>query len=338
MAALGAASVILGCGGAGAQLLAIAVQTLAGAGLSGLTDGNTNVAQFNNPVNAIFGPDGAIYVADFDNNRIRRIRGDIVSTIFSNVNFQRPFGLAFVGNTLYVQTDGNDQGERNANTGTIWQVNITNGSGSVLARNLGRPRGLAAMPDGRLMMSNLTRNTIQIFDPANPTNVQTIAGSDGAAGDANGTGAVARFNRPYGLARLSDGSFLVADQSNHKIKRVTLAGEVTTYAGSTAGFADSNVAASAKFDSPQDVAIGPGDVVYVADNMNHRFRRIGVDGVTTVAGNGTPGFADGERLQSSFFGMEGFDVSGDGNTLVIADGNGGDDTRPFNRVRLVGLQ
>jgi DNA-binding beta-propeller fold protein YncE len=95
---------------------------------------------------------------------------------------------------------------------------------------------------------------------------------------------------------------------------------------------------NAQFNTPQDVAISPQGAVIVADNGNHRFRQILNGTVSTVAGNGVAGFAEGSPLMASFFGMEGFSMSPDGFTLYVADGSGGEDDQLFNRVRIVRLR
>src|SRR5262245_26315539 len=79
------------------------VSTLAGAAEAGFVDGDRSVARFNNPVNVAVGPDGRIFVADFDNGKLRVVTPDgTTSTLISTENFRRPFGLAFAGDTLFV--------------------------------------------------------------------------------------------------------------------------------------------------------------------------------------------------------------------------------------------
>jgi DNA-binding beta-propeller fold protein YncE len=94
-------------------------------------------------------------------------------------------------------------------------------------------------------------------------------------------------------------------------------------------------AATARFDYPQGVAIDSAGNVYVSDTGNNRIRRIDPTGVVeTVAGDGTRAFRDGDGDQAEFFGAEGLDVTSDGKTIYVADGNGGG-TELFNRVRAI---
>lgn len=324
--------VCVGCAGLGGGLLAKATSTLAGGGPSGAVDGPVATASFNNPANVVAAPDGTIYVADFDNHRIRKIStAGIVSTLVNQAGFVRPFGLALSGDSLYIQTDGNSSGVINASAGAIWRLTISTNTLALLGENLGRPRGLAVLPSGQLLTSDLAQHVLRIFNPA--TGVMTpLAGESGTAAFANGTGAAARFNRPYGMAVMSDGSILVADAANHRIRRIWLTGEVQTYAGTgTAGSADGLVSV-ATFTDPQDVAIAADGTIYVADTGSRKVRMIRSGKVSTIAGDGVRGFLDGDPLASRFWGLEGLDLLPDGN-LVVADGTGGEDGEPYNRVR-----
>jgi sugar lactone lactonase YvrE len=302
---------------------------------AGLVDGDAATARFSNPVNVAVGKDGTIFVADFDNDVVRAISNDgIVRTLVQAANFQRPFGLAVAPDgTLYVQTDANDTPARDGTTGTVWRVDLATGTPTVVARNLGRPRGIAALSDGRVALSDLTHSTVSILDPATGA-VTPVAGSADTPGFADGSGSAAQFNRPYGLAQASDGALLVADQNNHVIRRVTLDGTVTTFAGTGSAGNDNGPAASASFNAPEAIAV-VGDDVYVADPGDHRVRHISGGNVDTFAGDGTAGFVDASGATAEFFGLEGIAAgSGGGARLWIADGNGGNGD-PYNRVRFL---
>ncbi|MFT4617478.1 MAG: sugar lactone lactonase YvrE, partial [Ilumatobacter sp.] len=105
--------------------------------------------------------------------------------------------------------------------------------------------------------------------------VTTLAGTAGATGSADGTGAAARFDSPSGVAVDGSGNVYVADTGNQLIRKITSAGVVTTLAG-TAGATGSadGTGAAASFDFPFGVAVDGSGNVYVADAINHLIRKI----------------------------------------------------------------
>lgn len=314
------------------------VSTLAGWNEPGYKDGNRQVNQFNNPVNLAF-HDGKVYVADFDNGKIRAVdmEGN-ASTIIAKDKFSRPFGMTFVGNTLYVSTDRDPAGQGGPDdlmSGSIWKIDLAAKTAVAVGPRVGRPRGLAALSDGRIAVADYQFHVIEIFDPGTNT-MSPLAGSWGVKGSANGAGSGATFSTPYAIAQRSDGKLLVTDYDNHQIRLVGLDGSVSTLAGSTAGFADGS-AGSAKFNHPQGIVAGPDGAFYVTDLENYRVRKISADGsnVSTIAGDGTPGAKDDDdKLASEFYGLEG--ISGGDGKLFVADGTRGEDV-PYNRVRMIKL-
>ena len=195
-------------------------------------DGPPATATFSNPVNMAVDASGNVCVADYDSSRIRRIDpAGNVTTLTAQANFADPFGMAISkSGQLLVGTDADATGSKYATSGTIWSINLLTGVPTVVISNLGRPRGLCTLSDGRIGVSDLTKNTISVLN-LNSKQMTLIAGSVGNAGFKNGTGTAALFSRPYGLCQQKDGSLLVADQNNNCIRRVTLSGDVTTYAG-----------------------------------------------------------------------------------------------------------
>jgi sugar lactone lactonase YvrE len=307
------------------------MSTLTGCADAGFVDGDRGDSLFANPVNVAVGPDGRVYVADFDNNKIRVVEQDgSTTTLTAQDGFARPFGLAFDGNTLFVQTDNNPQNAHSLTTGTLWRVNISTGDASVIAQDLGKPRGIAVLGDGRIVMSDYQHHVVKLLDPGSGA-ATTLAGTLDSPGFADGTGTAAKFNQPYDVAVLGDGTIAVADFGNNRIRQVTLAGVVTTMAGSgQAGNADGS-AGSATFHSPQGLALD-GDALYVTDIDNFVVRRVLAGSVDTVAGNGSGTYVDADDARAAgIFGLEGIDVGSDG-VLYVADGNRGE-AQPHNRIR-----
>lgn len=149
----------------------------------------------------------------------------------------------------------------------------------------------------------------------------TLAGS-GSSGAADGTGTTASFNNPFSVAADAFGNIYVADQFNHKIRKITTSGVVTTLAGSgVAGAADGTTTA-ASFWSPGAIAVDAFGNVYVADTFNNKIRKISAAGVvTTLAGSGTSGAADGTGAAASFNNPYGIAVDVSGNVYVGDTGN-----------------
>lgn len=320
------------------------VSTLCGWTMPGYKDGNRQVNLFNNPVNVAVGPDGTVYVADFDNGKLRSCDGiGNSTTVIAKTGFSRPFGLAFAGNTLYVSTDRDCNGQADDATstlrakGAIWKVDVGAKTATCLMDNLGRPRGLAALKDGRLAVADYAHHTISIFDP-NSRTVTPLAGTRDAAGAADGVGAAATFNVPYALAQRADGKLVVTDWGNNRIRLVGMDGAVSTIGGSTAGFADGGMS-GAQFNHPQGLSMASNGDIFITDQDNFRVRKISADGsnITTIAGTGTGGFKDSETpSQAQFYGLEGLSVSSDGKTVYVADGNRGE-PMPYNAVRVIKL-
>ena len=155
---------------------------------------------------------------------------------------------------------------------------------------------------------------------AAPALVTTLAGS-GTATFADGTGAMASFNAPAGVAVDAAGNVYVADTLNHRIRKVTPAGVVSTLAGSgTATFAE-GTGATAGFKEPSGVTVD-GNVVYVADSLNHRIRMVTAAGVvSTLAGSGAPSYFDGIGTVADFDEPRGVAADGVGFVNVSDTGN-----------------
>ena len=170
MMVLSVSLALVGCNaGSGSVISGAQSSLIAGSFLSGNTDGASTAARFNNPANVAVDNANNIFVADYDNNLVRKIDpAGNVSTVFSNPNFVNPFGIAAGGGGIvYVETDQNDTGTRNSTSGTVWRINTNTSTGTVVARNLGRPRGIALLADGsKLVLSDVNHHTISLLSIA----------------------------------------------------------------------------------------------------------------------------------------------------------------------------
>ncbi len=299
----------------------VMVSTLAGTGIRGFMDdagGASGVAKFDGPVGVAVDGSGNVYVADAFNHRIRKIKismggvaqvvtwagegtgagGGFGSGAFSEgaggvAQFDTPYGVAVDGVGVVYVADRRNHRIRKITSEEI----ISNRTVSTLA-------GTGTKANG---------------DPGGDFN-------DGAGPSSNNPSGVAQFNQPVGVVVDGSGNVYVADSSNHRIRRVTPAGEVDTLAGTgTGGFVDS-ADGSAKFDGPVGVAVDSDGNVYVADSSNNRIRKIKIsmDGVgnevitvSTLAGTGTIGFKDGAGNVAQFSNPSGVAVDGSGNVYVV---------------------
>ena len=216
------------------------VSTLAGSN-QGLADGIGNAAQFSSPVGVAVDASANVYVADFGNNRIRKITpAGVVSTLA-----------------------GSTQGFAN---------------GTATTAKFSGPSGVAVDAAGNVYVADAINNQIRKVTADGV--VTTLAGYV-MSGSVDGTGTGAWFNHPSGLALDAAGNVFVADSWNHRIRKITPEGIVTTFAGSTFGFSD-GIGTAAKFQYPRDLTVDVAGNVYVADTDNNAIRKITAAGVVTT--------------------------------------------------------
>lgn len=210
------------------------VETIAGSGSAGASDGVAALAEFYEPKSIAVDDSGTVFIADYENHMIRMLKDGIVSTI--------------------------------AGTGSAGD-----GLGPALLAHLHRPRDLCVDAAGNIYFVDLMNNKVKVLTTAGT--VELVAGS-GTAGTADGTGATAQFNHPVGIDWLVPGVLLVLDSFTPKVRRVTVGGVVNTIAGSGAtGYVD-GLCALAEFDLPQDVCVDNIGNIYVGDRNNNVIRVI----------------------------------------------------------------
>jgi len=346
LVALVALSVVAltGCGDSGDGVVATnggVVSTLAGtSGASGSTDGTGAAARFNGPYG--IATDGTnVYVGDVSNSTIRKvvIATGAVTTLAglagasgstdgtgTAARFNGPYAIATDGTNVYVSDFVNNTVRRvviatgavTTLAGTAGSSGSTDGTGA--AARFNGPEGIAT--DGTnvyvLDKENDTIRQIVISTGA----VTTLAGTAGAPGSADGTGAAARFNWPQGLM-MAGGNLYVSDTENHTIRKVVIAtGVVTTLAG-TAGLSGSTdgTGAAARFNHPEGLSTD-GTNLYVADFVNNTVRQvvIATGAVTTLAGTaGSSGSTDGTGAAARFNGPHG--IATVGTKIYVGDSN-----------------
>ena len=274
------------------------ITTFAGSAVAGFASdgGPATSASLNINTGAAIGPDGNLYIADFNNQRIRRVdaTGRITTIAGTGVSgysgdggpataarLSMPMNLAFASDgTIYFADRDNHRIRRISPSGVI---STFAGTGTVGSAGDGGPAASAQLrfPTGITVASD----GVYICDWGNAKirrvgldgRISTIAGTGiiGYSGD-NGPAVQAALNEPRNMIVVGDLLF-IADSGNHRIRRVTLSdGRITTFAGTgTAGFSgDGGPASAAQITFPQSIALGSDGALYVADTDNNRIRRI----------------------------------------------------------------
>jgi sugar lactone lactonase YvrE len=279
------------------------VTTIAGlAGSAGSGDGAGAAARFNGPQGIALDSVGTIYVADSENNTIRKISSSGVVTTLAGLapnsstgstdaagydaRFSAPLGIALgsAGNVIVADTNNNTIRQITAAGVVTTLAGSAGDAGSVdgtSAARFNQPTGVAVDSFGTIYVADRGNHIIRAIAPSG--NVRTFAGAAGIAGSADGPVARARFFSPSGVAVDSGGNLLVADTGNHTIRRITPAGSVSTVAGvaGSPGNVDGS-AGIARFTEPVGVAVDGGGGVYVADRGNRSIRKIGADGTVST--------------------------------------------------------
>ncbi|MGQ0595104.1 MAG: NHL domain-containing protein, partial [Gammaproteobacteria bacterium] len=260
------------------------ITTVAGIGVGGggfAGDGGpATTARLFTPSGVAVAADGSLYIADYVNDRIRRVGPDgVITTVAGNPH--RP-----------VIGDG----------------------GPATAARLDAPTGVAVAPDGSFYIADSFNHRIRRVGPDGVISTVAGTGSIGFGGD-GGSATAAKLGLPTGVALAPDGSLYVADGG--RIRRVGADGIITTVAGrDSGGFApdgDGGPATAARFRSITGIARAADGSLYIADEGGP-IRRVGSDGIiTTVAGNGP---ATAANIGSA----SGVALAPDGSLYIVAGG------------------
>jgi len=206
-----------------------------------------------------------------------------------------------------------------------WVVSTLAGSGTAGSENgvgtaaqFDNPTGVAVDSFGNIYVADTGNHLIRKISPKG--DVITLAGS-GTASFADRNGEAAQFNNPTGVAVDSFGNIYVADKNNHRIRKITPEGGVSTFAGRTRGFAN-GTGREAQFKYPYGVAVDSSGNIYVADFSNHQIRKISSErAVSTLAGSVTPGSENGVGDSAQFNYPTGVAVDSSGNIYVAGNSN-----------------
>ncbi len=267
--------------------------TLAGlAGTPGTTNGTGSSARFNNPLGVAVDGGGNVFVADYGNHAIRKVTpGGVVTTLAGSpgesgstdgdgnaARFTNPFFVAIGGGgNLFVADTFNHTirkitpgGSVTTFAGTAGHSGKADGTGSAARFNY--PEGIAADNEGNLFVADNGNQTIRKLTPSGE--VTTFAGLAGISGTVDGTGAAARFYKPFGLSIDSFGNLYVADYGNSTIRKITPARVVTTLAGaSSVRGSQDGTGKVGLFSGAEDLAADGSGNLFVSDTSNQSVRK-----------------------------------------------------------------
>ena len=272
------------------------IVTVVGTGMAGYNgdQGPASAALLNSPAGVTLDGGGGLVVADTVNQRIRKVTGGVVTTVLGT-------GTAGSGpqNTAPLQTP------------------------------VRSPAGVCFDLGGNLYVADTLNNRVLQAPPGAP--VVTAAGNGAAGGLGDGGPApTAQLDLPGACTADASGNLYIADTGNHRIRKVTPAGIVSTVAGtgSQGGSGDEGPATAAALNAPRGVAVDGSGNVFIADTGNNRIRMVASDGVIhNIAGSGAAGFAGdgGAALSALLNAPAGLLVDGSGDLYVADSGN--------NRIR-----
>jgi len=215
------------------------VSAVVGTGTAGFTEGPALSAQFNQPYGVALSPDEKIlYIADYLNHAIRAL--DVgtrrVTTLTGNgksgfangkgdqAQFNQPYNVKIdARGRLYVPDQNNHAIRRVEPDGTVSTIAGTGQSGfaggKAAESRFNNPTGLIVAADGTIYVADRNNHRIRIISAAGE--VSTIAG-EGTEGFLDGFGPAAKFNRPIDIVLTADGSLVVSEENNHRLRKILL--------------------------------------------------------------------------------------------------------------------
>jgi uncharacterized protein (TIGR03437 family) len=325
------------------------INTAAGNGGPFAGDGGPATgAVLNYPYGAALDGKGNVYIADTYNNRIRKVAQDgTISTVAGNgiagftgdggaalsAELNTPSGISLdsAGN-IYIADTYNDRVRRVSTAGVITTIagsgstpGFGGDGGPAVAATLYAPRGVVAQ-GGNVFVADSRNNRVREILPSGVIN--TVAGTGVADFGGDGGPAVdAGLNAPSAVVLDASGNLYIADTLNNRVRMVTPAGTITTFAGNgVLGFSgNGGPGVQAEFNYPTGLTADPAGNRYIVDSFNCQVRKVTADGnIATFAGNGNCQFSgDGGSATSASLNYPfGITTDGAGNFYIADNANG----------------
>lgn len=296
--------------------------TIFAGGSTGYVDALGRAARFDGPAALCLAPNGDLFVSDSDNHRIRRVtpegqvstyagggptgygQGGHQDGTLETARFKGPSSLAVdAAGNLYVAEIGNHDVRKITPQGAVSTLagSGTGGyaEGQGQAAQFHFPSGLAVDAQANVYVADASNNRIRKITPAGL--VSTLAGT-GEEGFADGPALQAEFDGPSDVVIDPAGNLYVADTNNHRIRKITPQGTVSTVAGTgEAGYAN-GFAALAQFDKPSTLAFDPWGNLYVTDAYKNLRKITPAGAVFTISGLYGYGKSGGSYMSDGFTG------------------------------------
>ncbi len=327
------------------------ITTVAGTGTGGFSGdgGPATSAQLHYPRSVALDASGNLYIADWLNNRVRKVDAEsgTISTIAVRTVTPTwlfvPLGVAVDGaGNVYIADTRNNRVLRAAalpplpsnpqapgrvieDVGGDGTPGGDGDGGPAANARVNSPSGVAIDGAGNVYIADTRNNRVRRIDPDGIIDEFAGDGTAGFGGD-GGAAVDAQLKGPNGAAVDRSGNVYIADTRNHRIRKVDAAGNISTIAGTgAAGFGgDGGAAAAAQLNNPYGVAADGGGNIYIADTGNHRIRKIDADGnISTVAGTGTAGYSGdgGAAAAAQLNSPYGVAADAAGNVYIADSGN-----------------
>lgn len=300
------------------------ITTVAGTGVAGQNEDGLDPLDTHLylPQDMTVGPDGLVYIIDWNNHRIRRITADdTVETVAgtgelgpgddgeaTKQQFNHPTNVEFdAQGRMVIAAWHNSKVKRlDLTTGIVENLAGTGArsfggdEGDGNAALLDLPSSVAIDSNGNIFISDQANFRVRLLEPSGIIHTVAGTGEAGYAGDGD-RAEDAKLNAPKGQAappasRIcidKNDRIYIADTGNHCIRKIEADGTIHTIVGTgEAGYSgDGGPATVAQLNTPCDVAVDADGILYIADTMNHVVRRIDLDGnISTYAGSGERGF------------------------------------------------
>lgn len=267
------------------------INTAAGDHAQGYTGDNGLAlsAELNNPTQVAVDAIGNLYFTDFANSRIREVNtAGIIFTVAGN------------GKTGYVG-DG----------------------GPATNAELNNPGGIAIDKSGNVYIADADNDVVRMVNTQGNINTFAGTGTSGFSGDGSAATS-AKLSAPNAVAVDGLGNVYISDAGNDRIRMVSSSGNISTVAGNGkfAYAGDNGPATSASIDYPYGIAIDGSNNLYIADYVNNRIRKVSGGTITTIAGNGTPGYTgDGAAATAAELNYPlAVAIGPDSSTVYLTDG------------------